>query len=421
MNTRSSNQNREEKIAGIIRKYSKWDVDREWLFNEKRSKNNIFRESFHAINNYIKDEELSLWYLAFGQSFARRTDVMHRKMAEMCTSADLPLITFKKNFPRGCPYSERKDAVIKKILASDFTRSNEEIIKEIKECYRSEKLYHEGVWCRKDEFENCQYRNECPVNEWEKLINEFRLPFRTAPKMFFYYDSFCLLNNSEVSSFDQLFSKLSDLIDDTTKRTIVIKSLLEGIRGIATKTLLFLQMENIFKERELDYSELIFVDSHAIRVSQKMRFPYYEHDLVEAIRKFGKRYNLTARQIDLALWEMGFLCTDEGCLRDDEKLYLFNWDNVPGSESEKLQRFLIDDCDIDWAEEAEINKINDNKIIQIRKDENIAQIILDEKKEKASLEINNDRNLNLMVKRKNGKLNVYKECIFYDVCTNANF
>jgi hypothetical protein len=324
MDTKSNNPDREEKIADIIREYSKGDVDREWLFDENRDKNNVFKKSFHAINDYTKDEDLSLWYLAFGQSFGKNTDIMHRKMVELCTSADLELITFKTDLPPGCPYAARKDRVITSIVDIDFSKSNKEIIKEINERYRSEKFYHNGVWCsRKDVFENCQYRDECPVHEWKDLINKFSLPFRTEPKIFFYYDSLCLLNNAAVSRFNELFSMITALTDDRNKRTIVIRALLEQIRGIATKTLMFLQWENIFNKWDLDYFGLIFVDLHAVRVARNMGFPYYEDDLVDALKKFSEKYDLTARQMDVALWEMGFLCTDDGCLRAEEKRCIF--------------------------------------------------------------------------------------------------
>jgi hypothetical protein len=209
------------------------------------------------------------------------------------------------------------------------------------------------------------------------------------------------------------------LTDDTNKKTIVIKALLKQIRGIATKTQMFLQWENKFNERNLDYAELLFVDLHAVRVARNMQFPYYEDDLVGAIRKYGETYKLNARQMDFALWEMGFLCTDKGCLRDDER-YLFNWDNVLGSG--RLIKVLKDDFGFDWVKEAEITKSDDNKVIRISNDKNIAQIVLDEDEEKARLIINNNgKNLELMVKMQNGKLNVYKRCIFYDLCPNAKF
>jgi hypothetical protein len=72
MKTESINLDREEKIAELIRAYSKWDVDREWLFDAETSKDNVFKKSFHDVNESTKDADLSLWYLAFGQSFGEK-------------------------------------------------------------------------------------------------------------------------------------------------------------------------------------------------------------------------------------------------------------------------------------------------------------------------------------------------------------
>jgi len=109
---------------------------------------------------------------------------------------------------------------------------------------------------------------------------------------------------------------------DKTKKTVIIRTILEQIRGIATKVMLFLQMEKIFNERDLDYAELIFVDAHVRRIAERIQFPFYHNqndaELIEAIRKFSEDYNLTARQIDFALWEMGFVCTAGGCLHGVE-------------------------------------------------------------------------------------------------------
>ena len=310
-------EDRAEKIAEIIREYS----------NNEENGDNVFKRSFTAIRDYTVDSDLALWYLSFSQSFGRSMGPMLRKMAEMCTSGEKELITLEKDFPQGCPYSERKEEVIKSILGIKFNEyeSNKEIIKEIKKRYRSEKFYHEGEWCRQEAFEKCEYRNECPVNEWKKLINEFKLPNRKEPRVFFYYDTLCLLNNAEISSFNELFSKINALTENKTRRTIIIRSLLEQIRGISTKARMFLQVKNLSGDIDLDDFELIFVDVHVVRVAERMGFPFYENDLVEAIRKFGKGYNLTARQIDVALWEMGFVCTANGCLHGvDEKKCIFH-------------------------------------------------------------------------------------------------
>jgi hypothetical protein len=89
------------------------------------------------------------------------------------------------------------------------------------------------------------------------------------------------------------------------------------------------------------------------------------------------------------------------------KPYLFSWDNVPGNDSEKLLRVLRDDFDIVWAENTEILKSDDGKIISIFKDENSAEIKIDEGKEKATLKIGDGRTHDLTVKKENDKLNIY--------------
>jgi hypothetical protein len=89
--------------------------------------------------------------------------------------------------------------------------------------------------------------------------------------------------------------------------------------------------------------------------------------------------------------------------------YLLNWDSVPGNDDEKFKKSLRDYFDIGWAENAEIIKLEDGKTIRIFKDEYSAEIIIDEKKEKASLKISDGRTLDLKIKKENGKLNIYKK------------
>ena len=93
------------------------------------------------------------------------------------------------------------------------------------------------------------------------------------------------------------------------------------------------------------------------------------------------------------------------------EMYLFSWDNVPGNDSERLLIFLLDALDIDWAENAKIRKSDDGKIICIFKDENSAEIMIDEEKEKATLKIGDGKIIDLKVKKENGKLNIYRELI----------
>jgi len=86
---------------------------------------------------------------------------------------------------------------------------------------------------------------------------------------------------------------------------------------------------------------------------------------------------------------------------------LFSWDNVPGNDSKRFLKFLVDDRGIGWTENAEIHKSDDDQTIRIFKDKNSAEITLDGKMKKATLKINDGRALDLKVKKENGKLNLY--------------
>ena len=84
----------------------------------------------------------------------------------------------------------------------------------------------------------------------------------------------------------------------------------------------------------------------------------------------------------------------------------FSLDNVPGRDSEKLLKFLKDDLNIDWAENAKIRKSDDGKTIRINKDENSAEIIINETEGKATLKIRDVRTRDLKVKNENSKLEI---------------
>jgi hypothetical protein len=75
---------------------------------------------------------------------------------------------------------------------------------------------------------------------------------------------------------------------------------------------------------------------------------------------------------------------------------------------------------------AEIPKFDGSKTISISKDEKSAEILIDEKKEKATLKITDVQTHELKVKKENGKLNIYKgdnenEKIIEELCKDPNF
>ncbi|MCD4768843.1 MAG: hypothetical protein K8R35_01585 [Bacteroidales bacterium] len=104
--------------------------------------------------------------------------------------------------------------------------------------------------------------------------------------------------------------------------------------------------------------------------------------------------------------------------------YFFDWDNLPGIDSERLLRYLKNDCNIDWAERAEIYKLrsvigwvenveilksNAKRTIRIFKDKDSAEMMIDENEEEATLKISDGRTYEFKVKRKNDRLEIYVE------------
>lgn len=98
-------------------------------------------------------------------------------------------------------------------------------------------------------------------------------------------------------------------------------------------------------------------------------------------------------------------------VRDMQKYkYLFSWDDISGNDSERLLRcirFVSGKLGIERTGNAEILKSDDGKTIYIFTDENSAEIIIDEKNEKATLKISDSRPCDLKVKKENGELKVY--------------
>jgi hypothetical protein len=92
-----------------------------------------------------------------------------------------------------------------------------------------------------------------------------------------------------------------------------------------------------------------------------------------------------------------------------EKTYLFSWNKVPGNDSERLLRYLKENRNTIWAENAKICKTDGDKNIRVCKDENSAKITIDEKEEKATLEIGGKMlHHHLKVKKENYGLNIHE-------------
>jgi HEAT repeat protein len=85
-----------------------------------------------------------------------------------------------------------------------------------------------------------------------------------------------------------------------------------------------------------------------------------------------------------------------------ELKYLLRWDDIPENDSDRLLKYLLEACDIAWTERAKIRK-SDDKTLIISKDENSAEIKIDERGKKATLKLSDGRTCDLNVRTKKTK------------------
>jgi hypothetical protein len=172
-----NHEDREIKIAKAIREYSEKEmVDRKWL-DDCYSDDNRFRNSFCQIQKSTGDFDLSLWFISYGQSFGKETDLMHEKIAKVVKDSNKPVISFQKDLPNECPFLERKEMVARNIFDIDFKQSPKKIQDEIWKTFRSEKFYRSNIWCNALSFSTCQHKQNCPLNSWIFTLKNVKLPY----------------------------------------------------------------------------------------------------------------------------------------------------------------------------------------------------------------------------------------------------
>jgi len=94
---------------------------------------------------------------------------------------------------------------------------------------------------------------------------------------------------------------------------------------------------------------------------------------------------------------------------EKEERYLFGWDKIPGDDNVRLITFLKANYGITGVNTAEIEKIDDDKTINVSTNEKSLSLKLNDEKTKVNLLIN-DRGVNeFTVKIENGKLNLYEK------------
>ena len=127
----------------------------------------------------------------------------------------------------------------------------------------------------------------------------------------------------------------------------------------------------------------------------------------------------------VAVWSINLLSEIRIRKRDEKEIYKWllevteqeyvaDWNKISenNSETEKFLKFLSHDLCIKWAGNAEISKSDNTRnlyCINLKTDENSAELKVGEKKGKATLKIHGGKTYILTIKEENGKRNIYKE------------
>ena len=87
--------------------------------------------------------------------------------------------------------------------------------------------------------------------------------------------------------------------------------------------------------------------------------------------------------------------------------YFFSWDEIPGNGGGRLISYLKQNYGVDWVKTAKIEKINDGMSIKVSIEKNSLLLELNDEKTEVNLKIDDGRTDEFIVKKENGKLNIY--------------
>jgi hypothetical protein len=94
--------------------------------------------------------------------------------------------------------------------------------------------------------------------------------------------------------------------------------------------------------------------------------------------------------------------------------YFFSWNDIPGNDNKRLIGFLKKIFDFKWADNARIEKIDDDKTIRLFFENNFISLKLNDDKTKVILKIDDVRSYELIAKTEKDKINIYEYGIFSD-------
>lgn len=94
---------------------------------------------------------------------------------------------------------------------------------------------------------------------------------------------------------------------------------------------------------------------------------------------------------------------------------LFSWDEIPGNVSERLLNFLKEKFSIDWIGTSNIEKIDNGKTIKVSTEKNFLLLKLNDENTKLNLKIDDGRSEELIAKKENNTLNIYRNENYFDI------
>jgi uncharacterized membrane protein len=95
-----------------------------------------------------------------------------------------------------------------------------------------------------------------------------------------------------------------------------------------------------------------------------------------------------------------------------EEQHLFSWNNIPGNDNNRLLGLLENDLKIEWVRNGEIKKSNDGKTITVAYGGNLITLRLDEENGRVTIGTNDANEMHsyeYILEKENGNLNVYKK------------
>ncbi len=100
---------------------------------------------------------------------------------------------------------------------------------------------------------------------------------------------------------------------------------------------------------------------------------------------------------------------------------IFSWEDVPGTDNDKLISFLRKTRDADWIKNAKIEKLTDGRTITVSEGKKAYSLSIDREKNNAILKTESGKTHELIIRPENGKTRIYAEQTFKELMENRFF